>query len=343
MSKLDQSLDDIIRGQGSGGDAGRKSDARVYVGNLSYEVRWQDLKDQMRKVGNVTFVNVLTFPDGKSKGCAVVEYATRAEALRAIKELTDTELGGRKIFVREDREGADFAAPGAAPIGRGRGRGAPRGRGAGGLARGRGRGEPPFRPSSAVAQSIRSQSDPECQIYIGNLSYGITWQDLKDLCSQYGDVRRADVEETPDGKSKGFGLVVFADAKSARAAIEALHDSECDGRKLVVRHDRGSKVKAGGGGAAAGAGAGGPAGGGYEIKVYVGNLPWSTSWQDLKDLCKEFGDVIHAEIAMNSSGRSHGFGLVTFRDNKEAEACIHGLDGADYQGRALSCRLDQYS
>jgi RNA recognition motif-containing protein len=42
--------------------------------------------------------------DGRSKGCGIVEFATPDEAQRAITELNDTELMGRMVFVREDRE-----------------------------------------------------------------------------------------------------------------------------------------------------------------------------------------------------------------------------------------------
>ena len=48
--------------------------------------------------------DVLHGPDGRSKGCGLVEYSAPEEAQRAIQELNDTELMGRMIFVREDRE-----------------------------------------------------------------------------------------------------------------------------------------------------------------------------------------------------------------------------------------------
>jgi RNA recognition motif-containing protein len=43
-------------------------------------------------------------PDGRSKGCGIVEFTSPDEAQRAIAELNDTELMGRMVFVREDRE-----------------------------------------------------------------------------------------------------------------------------------------------------------------------------------------------------------------------------------------------
>jgi len=67
-------------------------------------VAWQDLKDHMREAGDVVYAEVMTEPDGRSKGCGIVEYSSPEEAQEAISTLTDTELKGRMIFVREDRE-----------------------------------------------------------------------------------------------------------------------------------------------------------------------------------------------------------------------------------------------
>jgi RNA recognition motif-containing protein len=80
------------------------SSNRVYVGNLSWSTSWQDLKDHMRDAGEVQYAKVLQDRDGRSKGCGIVEFTTPEGAQDAISKLTDTELKGRKIFVREDRE-----------------------------------------------------------------------------------------------------------------------------------------------------------------------------------------------------------------------------------------------
>eukprot|EP01013_Petalomonas_cantuscygni_P029228 TRINITY_DN5418_c0_g4_i1.p1 TRINITY_DN5418_c0_g4~~TRINITY_DN5418_c0_g4_i1.p1 ORF type:complete len:637 (+),score=25.96 TRINITY_DN5418_c0_g4_i1:237-2147(+) len=86
---------------------------RVFVLNLRFDVSWQDLKDHMRKIGPVVRADILTHADGSSKGSAVVEFVAEADARRAISELSGTELRGRKIFVREDRDGP---APASLPL-----------------------------------------------------------------------------------------------------------------------------------------------------------------------------------------------------------------------------------
>jgi RNA recognition motif-containing protein len=77
----------------------------VFCGNLSYETTWQALKDHMRQAGEVTRADILTDrATGRSKGCGVVEYEDAADARKALKDLHETELDGRQIFLREDRE-----------------------------------------------------------------------------------------------------------------------------------------------------------------------------------------------------------------------------------------------
>lgn len=72
------------------------------------------------------------------------------------------------------------------------------------------------------------------------------------------------------------------------------------------------------------------------MKMYVGNLPFSSSDQDLRGLFSEYGNVTDVHIPTDrDSGRPRGFGFVTM-DTKEAMvSAIKGLDGQDFQGRAL--------
>ena len=80
-------------------------------------------------------------------------------------------------------------------------------------------------------------SEQGCQLYVGNLSWGTGWRDLKDYFAQCGDVDRAEVAEGPDGRKKGFGVIRFHSANDAREAIERLDGGEFMGRQLEVRLD----------------------------------------------------------------------------------------------------------
>ena len=76
------------------------------------------------------------------------------------------------------------------------------------------------------------------RLFIGNLPYKARANELRELFSQYGEVIDAHVVlEKGSNKSKGFGFVELED-EAADAAIEALNESEYDGRKIFVNEAR---------------------------------------------------------------------------------------------------------
>ncbi|XP_064784852.1 serine and arginine rich splicing factor 5a isoform X1 [Oncorhynchus masou masou] len=94
--------------QGSGGHSGGSSrygppvrtEHRIIVENLSSRISWQDLKDLMRKAGEVTFVDA--HRTNKNEG--VVEFASHSDMKNAIDKLDGTDLNGRKLKLSEDRK-----------------------------------------------------------------------------------------------------------------------------------------------------------------------------------------------------------------------------------------------
>lgn len=317
---------------------------RVYVGNLSWNVQWKDLKDHMRQAGNVIHVDVMGEPSGRSKGCAIVEYATPHEAQSAIASMNDTELDGRLIFVREDRE------------------------------TGGGGGNAP--PNGSVSGSTNGSV-----VYVGNLSWQVKWQDLKDHFKQVGHVLHADIMEDHNGRSKGCGLVEFSTPDEAQAAISDLSDTELMGRLIFVREDRVGGGQVGGapqhashgrevqyqgaqdglnmgypaalaterpapGGAVGGDGSFNIDSGKGSTRLYVGNLAWSVRWQDLKDHFKatlpNCGNIRVDVIMENGpSNRSKGFGIVEFDTVHEAEVAVQTMNNTELHERAIFVRYDR--
>lgn len=71
-------------------------------------------------------------------------------------------------------------------------------------------------------------------------------------------------------------------------------------------------------------------------KLYVGNIPFNTTEQDLHSKFSAFGSVESAKIIMDrDSGRSKGFGFVEMVDEAAAQQAIESLNGADFAGRAM--------
>jgi RNA recognition motif-containing protein len=71
--------------------------------------------------------------------------------------------------------------------------------------------------------------------------------------------------------------------------------------------------------------------------IYVGNLVWDCTADDLLALFQEHGSVIRAQVITDrDTGRSRGFGFVEMSSDAEAQKAIDALNGADYKGRPLT-------
>lgn len=280
----------------------------VFVGNLKYETKWQLLKDHMRKAGNVDSANILkNNGTGRSKGCALVTYQNPKEAQRAIRELNESHLEGRTIFVQADNN--QSRDPNSNDNYQG--------------------GEDSRQRSSSGGGG--SSSSPQ-GIYVGNLPFETSWQDLKDLFKSCGTIDRADVmEDAATGRKKGFGVVTFTNDRAVDNAIRKFHGANYEGRVLEVRLDKRS--------AAAGVTVtnNNNSNEGSDDKhcVFVGNLDYECSWQDLKDYVQQrCGRVEHADIP------KRGFGILSFASRRDGASAISQLDGSVFQSRTLEARWD---
>jgi cold-inducible RNA-binding protein len=71
-------------------------------------------------------------------------------------------------------------------------------------------------------------------------------------------------------------------------------------------------------------------------KLFVGSLAWETTEDELRDLFAQFGEVEEAIIITDrDSGRSKGFGFVTFVNDEDADKAIEALNGSDLKGRNI--------
>ena len=184
------------------GNPAVNADTKVYVGNLPYGCSWQDLKDHLfeARAASAAFTDILTRAHGgRSKGCGIVTFNSSEDAKKAIETMHDTEIGERKIFVREDREGErgnDLRKRIA-----------------------------PFRRASPSRDSLR-----------GNL-WSTRWQELKDIFRKVGDVAHADVTMGFDGRSRGWGVVAAYGPPVAQVGGERLNGTMLNDRALIVRRD----------------------------------------------------------------------------------------------------------
>jgi RNA recognition motif-containing protein len=113
-------------------------------------------------------------------------------------------------------------------------------------------------PASITAKDIHMS----VRLYVGNLPFSVTEQDLEQLFSQSGQVDSANVVTDRDtGRSRGFGFVEMETQEAANAAIDALNGYELSGRALTVNEARPKESRPSRGGFGGGGGGGRDRGG----------------------------------------------------------------------------------
>ncbi|KAK0203718.1 RNA-binding domain-containing protein [Desarmillaria ectypa] len=186
----------------------RDTRTQLFVGNLPYRVRWQDLKDLFRQAGTVLRADVSLGPDNRSRGYGTVLLATAEDAGRAVDKFNGYSWQTRILEVRPDRLPPDFDNSAATsafsyPL-------------------------PDIDSLSlyGLERPASSAGGPR-NLFVGNvhptyyfLPFHCQWQDLKDLFRRAGTIIRADVALGQDGRSRGFGTVVFATDIDAERAVK---------------------------------------------------------------------------------------------------------------------------
>lgn len=175
--------------------------------------------------------------------------------------------------------------------------------------------EPQGQPERAIEEN---------KIYIGNLSYEIDEQSLREICEEYGTIQDISLPINREtGTIRGFGFVTYDDKETAQAAIDALQGREILGRPAYVntagksspQRKPGAKVEG--------------------TKLYVGNLSFDTSLDEVSEYFSNYGTVLDAYLPVDRETRnSRGFAFVTMSEAEALEA-IDQTDGYEFNGRTL--------
>ena len=199
--------------------------SQLFVGNLAWTVTSESLTAHMLQAGYAVSAEVMSRPDGKSKGWGLITFSDSTNSMfstgsvgSAVDQLNDTDLEGRQLLLRL-----------AEPKGKGAGKGKGKGRGGGGRGGG-GRGAGAI--SSPAAHELCSNN----VLFVGNLSWSTNSEVLTGLFASYG-VISAEVKMGPNGRSRGYGIVQFESNEGAAAAL-VCNDVETDGRPMLVRYER---------------------------------------------------------------------------------------------------------
>lgn len=197
---------------------------------------------------------------------------------------------------------------------------------------------------------LRQESDEDLErksrsCYVGNLSWDCDEAQLSAWGSAAGPVQSSVVLRRGK-RSTGSGLLEYANVAAAQNAVATLNDTEMNGRLILVREDRiataptertaapkekkdrktkfsemdpSDKVV-------------------EPNKVFVQNLTWDTTEEELVAAFCPVGDVTSVEIRQTRSGRSLGCGVVEFNSAQGAQDAIASLNGEDLNGREMLIR-----
>ncbi|XP_066391278.1 29 kDa ribonucleoprotein A, chloroplastic-like [Miscanthus floridulus] len=177
----------------------------------------------------------------------------------------------------------------------------------------------------------------DLKLFVGNLPFSVDSAQLAGLFEQAGSVEMVEVVyDRMTGRSRGFGFVTMSSAEEAGAAVEQFNGYTFQGRPLRVNcgpppprdefTPRAPRGGSGGGGSFVDSG----------NKIYVGNLAWGVDNSTLENLFSEQGQVLDAKVIYDrDSGRSRGFGFVTYGTIEEVNNAISNLDGIDLDGRQI--------
>ncbi|KAK9072779.1 hypothetical protein SSX86_009214 [Deinandra increscens subsp. villosa] len=181
---------------------------------------------------------------------------------------------------------------------------------------------------------------PDLKIFVGNLPFSADSAALAGLFESAGNVEMVEViYDKVSGRSRGFGFVTMSSVEEVEEAVQKFNGYELDGRALRVnsgppppRREESSF----GGPREGGRGGGGGRSFDNTNRVYVGNLAWSVDNLALETLFREQGNVLEAKVVYDrESGRSRGFGFVTYGSADEVNSAIDSLNGVDLDGRSI--------
>ncbi|XP_050229305.2 33 kDa ribonucleoprotein, chloroplastic [Mercurialis annua] len=184
-----------------------------------------------------------------------------------------------------------------------------------------------------------TELDDGGRLYVGNLPYTMTSSELSEVFQEAGRVANVEIiYDRVTDRSRGFGFVTMASVEEAKEAIKKFNGAQLGGRTVRVNFP---EV---------------PKGGEKEIigtrirtykgfvdsphKIYAGNLGWRVTSLALKDAFANQPGVLSAKVIYErDTGRSRGFGFVSFESAEDADAALNTMNGVELEDRPLRLNM----
>ncbi|EFX05928.1 RNA splicing factor [Grosmannia clavigera kw1407] len=174
-------------------------------------------------------------------------------------------------------------------------------------------------------------------VFVQQLAARLRTRELKDFFEKAGPVAEAQiVKDRVSNRSKGVGYVEFRSEESVTAALQ-LTGQKLLGIPVIVQMTEAEKnrqVRS-----TAEATSNGNSTGVPFHRLYVGNIHFSITESDLRNVFEPFGELEFVQLQKDDTGRSRGYGFVQFRDSDQAREALEKMNGFDLAGRPIRVGL----
>ncbi|KAF8714117.1 hypothetical protein HU200_028122 [Digitaria exilis] len=174
------------------------------------------------------------------------------------------------------------------------------------------------------------------RLFVGNLPYTFTSEELNEAFSEAGRVDDAQIiYDKVTNRSRGFAFVTMATAEEAAKAIQMFDGALLGGRTARVNYPEVPR-----GGERRTVTMAGRRRDDGTYKIYAGNLGWGVRADALRAVFEGQSGLLDARVIFErETGRSRGFGFVSFGTAEDAQAALEALDGVELEGRPLRLSL----
>ncbi|OCK93471.1 uncharacterized protein K441DRAFT_661329 [Cenococcum geophilum 1.58] len=186
------------------------------------------------------------------------------------------------------------------------------------------------------SKTFDSANAPNTTLYIGNLFFEVTDDQLKKVFSRFGAVTKSSIVYDNRGLSRGFGYVTFENQEDATAAVENLNQQVFEGRRMNVQYHKPRTLvrtpRA-------------PNQSNQPSKtLFIGNMSFEMSDKDLNDLFRDIRNVLDVRVAIDRrTGQPRGFAHADFIDITSAERAKGVLEQKEIYGRKLRVDFSGHS
>ncbi|KAI2473503.1 splicing factor, CC1-like protein [Annulohypoxylon bovei var. microspora] len=172
-------------------------------------------------------------------------------------------------------------------------------------------------------------------VFVQQLAARLRTKELKEFFEKVGPVNEAQiVKDRISGRSKGVGYVEFKNEDSVTAALQ-LTGQKLLGIPVIVQLTEAEKNRQ----VRTTEGSGTHANSIPFHRLYVGNIHFSITEQDLQNVFEPFGELEFVQLQKDDTGRSRGYGFVQFREADQAREALEKMNGFDLAGRPIRVGL----